>query len=209
MHVSKPLLGITVITVSLFRTDLTPPGTPSALSLPLAPPQHTAHVTPSGTVCEQAVRLMPSAKSRPRLTLLPSNATVYLPYGRPSPLYLGACKNATDNATCGAVAWDVAPDGNATDVTASIVVRDVSNCSASGSKVRRCAGCCLAPFWWCLGFACMAARGLCGTVCGLLSCSAHTTCCADQLCTHPQASRVEPLDTLDQMVHPKLKHPPA
>jgi hypothetical protein len=102
-----------------------------ATHLPTTP---APHPTPVGTPCEQAAKLLPPAVPQPRLVLTPSGGTVYLPYGRRSPLYLGACGNRTANATCGAVAWLDRGNGSVTDLSSSIVVQDISAC-ASGSAV--------------------------------------------------------------------------
>jgi len=85
----------------------------------------------SGSPCEQAARFLPPTPRAPTLTLLPSNGTVYLPYGQPSGFYLGPCTNGSMNASCGAVAWDVGADGNVTDLSSTIVIKDVTPCSGN------------------------------------------------------------------------------
>lgn len=100
-------------------------------TLPFGSHPHT------GTPCDQVARFLPAAPSPTQLSLLPSNGTVYLRYGQPSSFYLGACKNGSDNATCGAVAWQAPPvpaggnltGGNWTDLSASIVVQDTTQCT--------------------------------------------------------------------------------
>jgi hypothetical protein len=72
--------------------------------------------------------MLPVPAGQPQLALLPSNMTVYVPYGRGLGFSLGRCANISANASCGAVAWVEGGDGSRTDATASIAVRDTTPC---------------------------------------------------------------------------------
>lgn len=81
--------------------------------------------------------LLPPAKPRPMISLLPSSATLYLQYGRPAPLFLGACASGAENASCGAVAWDEPAAGGLqaaprTDLTPYLRVVQTVECDAAG-----------------------------------------------------------------------------
>jgi hypothetical protein len=72
--------------------------------------------------------MLPVPAGQPRLQLLPSSSTIYLPYGRALGFSLDRCANISANLGCGAVAWEEAADGNRTDTTASIVVKGTTPC---------------------------------------------------------------------------------
>lgn len=120
-------------------------------------PRTTLPLGRAGTPCDQAARMTPPAPSAPVIKLLPSNATVYIAYGRPSPVPLKPCAALPlgANGICGAVAWDppvaagadnataaaAAANGtNATDLSAGVVVRDVTPCEKGQVGAGRGAG---------------------------------------------------------------------
>lgn len=97
--------------------------------------------------------MSPPPAVAPVLRLLPNSAAVVIPYGRPSPVPLAPCASLAlrANGTCGAVAWDVPPAGqgnataaaataadgtNATDLSAGVVVRDVTPCEKGQVRGR-------------------------------------------------------------------------
>lgn len=82
---------------------------------------------------------MPSRTAGPQIQILPSNATIYIEYGKPAILNLGACDSDEVTTGCGAVAWDVDSAGARTDITRYITVTGSADCNgadASGLKVR-------------------------------------------------------------------------
>jgi hypothetical protein len=76
--------------------------------------------------------MLPASKPRPVIILLPDAGPAYVPYGRPSHLYMGACQSG--NATgCGAVAWDIqAASGARSDITPYITVSLSRVCGLNG-----------------------------------------------------------------------------